>query len=110
MEESYNITKKILQDKTIDSIFYFCDQMAIGGIKAINEYGYEMGKDIGVIGFDNLEISEFLGLSSMDQKLYEKILYSIEYILFGNGKPFTEKSPLISYTPEVVARKSSLRR
>ena len=110
MEESYNTTKKILQDKTIDSIFYFCDQMAIGGIKAINEYGYEMGKDIGVIGFDNLEISEFLGLSSMDQKLYEKILYSIEYILFGNGKPFTEKSPLISYTPEVAARKSSLRK
>ena len=46
----------------------------------------------------------------MDQKLYEKILYSIEYILFGNGKPFTEKSPLISYTPEVAARKSSLRK
>ncbi|MEI0485433.1 hypothetical protein R4K89_03685 [Brachyspira intermedia] len=49
-----NTTKKILLNKTINSIFYFYYQMAIGGIKAINEYRYEIGKDIGVIGFDNL--------------------------------------------------------
>lgn len=109
MEESYYATKNALNDKNIDSIFYFCDQMAIGGIKAINELGYKMGKDIGIIGFDNLEISEFIGLSSIDQKLYEKILYSVEYILFGNGQLFTEKSSKIIYNPEVAARKSSIK-
>ena len=110
MEESYYATKKVLNDKSVDSIFYFCDQMAIGGIKAIDELGYKMGEDIGIIGFDNLEISEFLGLSSIDQKLYEKMLYSVEYILFGNGQLFTEKSSKIIYNPEVVARKSSIKK
>ncbi len=109
MEESYYTTKNVLNNEDADSIFYFCDQMAIGGIKAINELGYKMGDDIGVIGFDNLEISEFLGLSSIDQKLYEKILYSVEYILFGNGQLFTEKSSKIIYNPEVVERKSSIK-
>ena len=109
MEESYHVTKNALSDKSIDSIFYFCDQMAIGGIKAIDELGYKMGEDIGIIGFDNLEISEFLGLSSIDQKLYEKMLYSVEYILFGNGQLFTEKSSKIIYNPEVAARKSSIK-
>ena len=109
MEESYYTTKNVLNNEDADSIFYFCDQMAIGGIKAINELGYKMGEDIGVIGFDNLEISEFLGLSSIDQKLYEKILYSVEYILFGNGQLFTEKSSKIIYNPEVVERKSSIK-
>ena len=110
MEESYYATKNVLNDKSVDSIFYFCDQMAIGGIKAIDELGYKMGEDIGIIGFDNLEISEFLGLSSIDQKLYEKMLYSVEYILFGNGQLFTEKSSKIIYNPEVAARKSSIKK
>lgn len=109
MEETYLTTKKILSNENIDSIFYFCDQMAIGGMRAINDYGYKIGKDIGVIGFDNLVISKFLDLSSMDQGLYEKLSYSVEYILFGNGKYFDEKLPLISYSPEVVIRKSSIK-
>ena len=109
MEDAYITTKKALEREDIDSIFFFSDQMAIGGIKAINEYGYKIGEDIGIIGFDNLEISEFLGLSSISQMLYEKLLFSVEYILYGNGKLFDEKLPTISYSPELVIRKSSVK-
>lgn len=109
MEDAYITAKKALEKEDIDSIFFFSDQMAIGGIKAINEYGYKIGEDIGIIGFDNLEISEFLGLSSISQMLYEKLLFSVEYILYGNGKLFDEKLPTISYSPELVIRKSSVK-
>ncbi|WP_240516547.1 hypothetical protein [Brachyspira sp. G79] len=45
-----------MKDFDIDSIFYFCDQMSIEGMKGIKELGYKIGNDIDIIGGNNLEI------------------------------------------------------
>lgn len=109
MEASYNLTQKLLKNKDFDSIFYVCDEMAIGGLQALSDANITLGADIGVLGFDNIEISKFLGLSSVDQTLSQKLNFAVDYILFGNGRSWTEKSPEISFTPEIVERASSIK-
>ena len=49
----------IKNNKDIDSIFAISDIMAVGCAKAIQESGLVVGKDILVIGFDGMDISEF---------------------------------------------------
>ncbi len=108
MDGAYEITKNLITSKrNFDSIFYVCDEMAIGGLQSINKEKLVLGSDIGIIGFDNLEISKFLGISSVDQALSQKMTLAIEYILYGNGKQFNETLPELSYTPIVVERYSS---
>lgn len=41
-------------------IFAFNDEMAIGVYKYFKDTEYEIGKDVRIIGFDNIEIGEFL--------------------------------------------------
>ncbi|WP_244833560.1 substrate-binding domain-containing protein [Clostridium sp. BJN0001] len=43
----------------IDSIFCTNDNMALGAIKALAEIGYDVPKDVSVIGFDDMRFSKF---------------------------------------------------
>lgn len=57
---AYEATLECIENnKDIDSIFAISDIMAVGCAKAIQESGLVIGKDILVIGFDGMDISEF---------------------------------------------------
>lgn len=57
---AYDTTKKLIEkNKDIDAIFCISDIMAIGSAKALVDSGLEIGKDISIIGFDGMEVSEF---------------------------------------------------
>ncbi|RDY26922.1 LacI family transcriptional regulator [Romboutsia weinsteinii] len=57
---SYTKTKELLQRyENITAIFATSDIMAIGCAKAIVDSGKEIGKNICLIGFDGMDISEF---------------------------------------------------
>ncbi len=43
----------------LDAIFCASDLMAIGAIRAIKEQGYDVPKDIAVVGYDNIQVSGF---------------------------------------------------
>ena len=54
--------KELLSQKQPpDAVFCCYDQMAIGAIHAIEERGLRLGKDVAVLGYDNLSVSEFVG-------------------------------------------------
>lgn len=58
----YQAAKEIVAsqpDFPID-IFAFNDEMAVGVYKFFKETPYEIGKDVRIIGFDHIEIGEFL--------------------------------------------------
>jgi LacI family transcriptional regulator len=48
------------------------DNMAIGAMKALRERGYRIPEDVAVTGFDNCELSETLGLTTVDIPNYER--------------------------------------
>ncbi|OHD43918.1 MAG: hypothetical protein A2086_00415, partial [Spirochaetes bacterium GWD1_27_9] len=63
-KESYILTLDLLKENPqIEGIFYFCDNMAYGGLKARSE----LKSNVTIIGFDDMMPSKFLGLSTIAQ-------------------------------------------
>jgi LacI family transcriptional regulator len=56
-----------------DAIFYSNDMMALGGMKILLRNGYNVPRDISVIGFDNIHISEVIEpeLTTISQPIYK---------------------------------------
>lgn len=55
------------------AIFSFSDMVAIQAMKFLAERGFEVGKDIDVVGFDNIDFAEFTtpSLTTVSQPLYQ---------------------------------------
>lgn len=69
LNPGYTFTQKLLSSKTVpDAIFYFNDDLAFNGMRAIRDAGLSIPKDISVIGFDNVNSADLPGnrLSSVD--------------------------------------------
>ncbi len=62
-EECYEISKTLMNDKSLDGIFYFSDIMAFGGIQA----RMESGSSVSIIGYDDIFPSKFMKLSTIRQ-------------------------------------------
>lgn len=56
----YNATKKLIEQQTIPSAL-FCgnDTVAIGVLKALDDYQIQVPDDVSLIGFDNIEATSF---------------------------------------------------
>lgn len=70
----YKATKMMLmQGELPTAIFYGNDEMAIGGLKAFEEGGIRVPEDISIIGFDDIELTEFIQppLTTIRQPMYE---------------------------------------
>lgn len=89
------------------AIFASSDTLALGVIKAAQEHGRRVPDDLAVIGFDNLDVSSILDISTVHQPLLESGTRGASMmvtLLSGEGlRPHREELPL-----EVVARGSSL--
>ena len=83
LKGGYSSTKKLLQEENnIDGIFAGNDILAIGSYKALREMGYELGKDIKLIGYDGLESNiNYLEISSIAQPMYEYGQKGVELLL-----------------------------
>lgn len=74
VSEGYEETKVLLQTgKPIDGIVCATDSIAVGCIHALNDEGYEIPKDIAVVGFDGFGYENMTNprLTTIKQPLYE---------------------------------------
>jgi len=73
----------IKNNKDIDAIFAISDIMAVGCVKAIQESDLVIGKDILVIGFDGMDISEFYNptITTVIQPKSELANISVELLI-----------------------------
>jgi DNA-binding LacI/PurR family transcriptional regulator len=89
------------------AIFASSDTLAVGVIKAAQHHGLKIPDDCAVIGFDNLDISSILDISTVNQPLLESgVKGASKMVSLLNGeiaKPHREELPL-----DVVPRGSSL--
>lgn len=89
------------------AVFASSDTLAVGVIKAAQQHGFTTPDDLAVIGFDNLEISSILDISTVNQPLLASgIKGASKMVSLLNGetvKPQREELPLA-----VVPRGSSL--
>lgn len=92
LQNGYQYMKKILDTHTRgelpDVLIASSDLLAIGIMRAITEYGYEIPKDFGLIGFDNTEISGYVNprLTTVNQNqvlLGEKLWEIVKNVVDG---------------------------
>ncbi|MDR9416521.1 MAG: LacI family DNA-binding transcriptional regulator [Gracilimonas sp.] len=53
-----------------DAIFCSNDTQAVGAIYALSKLGMRVPDDIGIMGYDNIKLSKYLELTTIDQKMY----------------------------------------
>ncbi|KWX77442.1 LacI family DNA-binding transcriptional regulator [Paenibacillus jilunlii] len=73
-EGGYKSTKMMLMQGELPSaVFYANDEMAVGGMKALEEGGISVPDDISVIGFDDIQLAEYIQppLTTIRQPMYE---------------------------------------
>jgi LacI family transcriptional regulator len=84
MQESYDLINKLLSSGNIPTaVFATSDPKAIGAMKAIADRGYNVPGDISVVGFDNIEMAQFMtpSLTSYDQPTYRMGAMACERLL-----------------------------
>jgi LacI family transcriptional regulator len=53
-----------------EAVFCMSDTQAIGTIYALSKLGMRVPDDIAVMGYDNIKLSKYLDLTTVDQKMY----------------------------------------
>lgn len=92
-----------LKDR-VDAIFYSNDAMALGGMKVLAKKGYNIPKDIAIMGFDNIQMSEFVEpeLTTMGQPIYEMGSTACRNLVkYINGEKVEKK---IYFLPKLILR------
>ncbi|WP_421774701.1 LacI family DNA-binding transcriptional regulator [Gracilimonas sp.] len=58
------------QGKFPDAIFCSNDTQAVGAIYALSKLGMKVPDDVAIMGYDNIKLSKYLDLTTVDQKMY----------------------------------------
>lgn len=69
------------------AIFVASDNQALGVLKAARERGLAVPRDLAIIGFDDLDIAEYLGLTTIRQQLEESGRLAVTLLLDRLGNP-----------------------
>jgi DNA-binding LacI/PurR family transcriptional regulator len=85
------------------AIFAASDTQAIGVLQAARELGLSLPQDLAVIGYDDIEVAEVLGLTTIRQLLYESGKRGVELLLEILNQHYSE--PVCEVLPvELVIR------
>lgn len=107
MEYSVESVKKILAgpDKP-DAIFAASDLQAVGVVKASREMGFKIPEDIAVIGFDDIDLADYMGITTINQSLNQSGQTAVELLVEQMKDPLSAVKH-ISYQLKVIERYST---
>ncbi|GAB4125417.1 MAG: LacI family DNA-binding transcriptional regulator [Roseiflexaceae bacterium] len=88
-----------------DAIFATSDQQAMGVLKAARERQLLIPEDIAVIGFDDLDMSDVIGLTTVRQPLEESGKLAIELLLNQINEPGRPPRQ-IRFPLEIISRET----
>jgi len=107
-EAGYEAMKKLLAaHPELTAVFATSDVHAIGAGKALREAGLSVPDDVALIGYDNIKVSRYLGLSTIDQQIKSIGERATELLLRRMRGTFTELPLREQVTPRLIVRASS---
>jgi LacI family purine nucleotide synthesis repressor len=107
-ESGYEIVQRWIANESVPSgLFCASDTMAMGALLALHEGGYDVPKDVAVVGFDGLPSSKYTipPLTTVRQPVYEKGKKAANVLIDkieNAGSPPDHKA----LEPELVVRES----
>ncbi len=88
------------------AIFASSDTQAMGVLEAARNFGLSVPEELSVIGFDDIEVAEYLGLTTVRQLLFESGQHGVELLLKSLEGKLAE--PVCDVLPiELIARKTT---
>jgi LacI family transcriptional regulator len=107
-EAGYEAMQKLLAiDDQISAVFASSDVQALGAWNALRDAGRKVPEDASIVGYDDIKISRYIGLSSVDQRM-QQIGYRSTEILLAGLAGAGEASPISEcIVPELKIRNSS---
>jgi LacI family transcriptional regulator len=110
-ETGFEAVQKLSEaGKYPEAIFCTDDTQAIGAIYGLSQAGLNVPDDIAIMGYDNIKMSKFLDLTTIDQKMYSVGTGSIECLLEQFNRPKERSMRQIQIEPELVVRGSTKRK
>jgi DNA-binding LacI/PurR family transcriptional regulator len=88
------------------AIFAASDTQALGVIAAAHEAGFNVPDELSVIGYDDIETADHVGLTTIRQRLIESGRHGAE-ILLGEMASRSETAPIVELPPELVVRSTT---
>ena len=101
-DSGFAIGMQIIKEGTCDGVFCFCDEIAIGVLKAVRKYN----ASVSVIGYDGIRVSEAWNLSTISQDpelVGEKAAQAILPLIEKNTPVFPVQLQLV---PVLIDRNS----
>ena len=108
-QQAYSICKRLLKGKNPPTAFFaHDDNMALGAREAILRLGFEIPKDIALMGIDNIKIGALSGieLTTISQKKYEMGAMGVKILVNQIEKRVPHMVEKIVLDADLVIRKS----
>jgi DNA-binding LacI/PurR family transcriptional regulator len=86
------------------AIFAASDTLAMGVLEAAQDAGLRVPEDLSVVGYDDIEIAEYLGLTTMRQLLFESGQRGVQLLLNVLAQPPTTPVCEVLATELIVRR------
>ena len=84
------------------AIFAYSDTQAFGVLRAAQDLNLKIPQQLSVIGYDDIEISEFLHLTTIRQNLYESGVEGAKLLLQEISDPSMQKQSIVLPTDLVI--------
>jgi DNA-binding LacI/PurR family transcriptional regulator len=85
------------------AIFAASDTQALGVMAAARDRGLQVPDDLSIIGYDDIEAADYVGLSTIRQGLFESGRRGAEILLAEIERP-SQETPVVQLSPELVVR------
>jgi LacI family transcriptional regulator len=85
------------------AIFAASDTQALGVMAAAREAGLRVPGDLSIVGYDDIEAADYVGLSTIRQQLFESGRQGAEILLAEIERP-SGQAPVRRLDPELVVR------
>lgn len=109
-ESGYEAMQELLAlDAPVQAAFASSDVQAIGAWQAVREEGFEVPDDYAFVGYDDIKVSRFIGLTTVAQHMYDAGNEATDLLLsrLVQSGPDEFVSRLVE--PQLQVRKSSIR-
>lgn len=88
LEQARKLTHRLLElPSPPTAIFAPSDTQALGVLKAARERGVDVPRELAVVGFDDVEIADYIGLTTVRQPLEESGRIAVELLLARLADP-----------------------
>lgn len=93
------------------AVFCTNDTQAVGAIHALSKLGKKVPDDIAIMGYDNIKLSKYLDLTTIDQKMYDVGVQAIRRLQQLVERPGDKEKPRQdTIDPILVSRGSTVRK